>query len=112
MAITWAFLDVGNVLLDEDRLTFANVQVHAEAVREVRPEVTIGRLLREREAFAQAGSRWPLYDVVSRYLDEAGCLGAWEAASREIRANFAELSPPIPGADELIRRSRAAIGSG
>jgi 5'-nucleotidase len=101
--IRWAFLDVGNVLLDEDPLTFANFRVHVEAVRKSRPDLTFARLLDEREERAASGSAWPLYEVVSRYLDEHGCLAAWDAARAEIRAQFDALSPPIPGVEELLR---------
>src|SRR5438309_4138307 len=101
--IRWAFLDVGNVLLDEDPLTFANFQVHVEAVRKSRPDLTFARLLAEREERAASGSAWPLHDVVSRYLDEPGCLAAWDAAQAEIRARFDALGPPIPGAEEMLR---------
>ncbi len=100
--IRWAFLDVGNVLLDEDPLTFRNFQVHVEAVRRVRPDLGFADLLADREARAAAGSAWPLFEVVSRHLDEAGCASAWEAASREIRARFDELSPPIAGVEALL----------
>ena len=101
--IDWAFLDVGNVLLDEDALTFRVFEIHAEAVRAVRPDLSFADLLAAREARALAGSRWPLFDVVSAYRDEAGCEAAWLAADREVRADYARLSPAIDGADELIR---------
>jgi HAD superfamily hydrolase (TIGR01549 family) len=98
----WVFLDVGNVLLDEDPLTYLNFRRHVEAVQRVRPGVTFRDLLAERESRAAAGSRWPLYDAVSPYLGEAGCAAVWEAAAREVRARFPELSPAIRGAGALI----------
>jgi HAD superfamily hydrolase (TIGR01509 family) len=100
--IRWVFLDVGNILLDEDPLTFVNFEIHVEAVRRVRPDLTFESLLLEREQRALAGSAWPLYDVVSQYLDEQGCIDAWNAASTEIRGRYAELSPPIVGAEALL----------
>jgi len=101
--IRWAFLDVGNVLLDEDPLTFRNFRSHVDSVRAVRPDLGFAGLLAEREARVAAGSRWPLHEVVSRYLDEAGCSEAWRASGREIRARYDELSPPIDGAEDLLR---------
>jgi FMN phosphatase YigB (HAD superfamily) len=100
--IRWAFLDVGNILLDEDPLTFVNFRVHVEAVRQVRPDLTFEGLLLEREGRAIAGSNWPLYEVVSQYLDDPACLEAWRAAELQIRGDYAKLSPPIAGAEGLM----------
>ena len=110
--IDWAFLDVGNVILDEDPLTFRVFEIHAEAVRARRPDLSSFHLLAAREEASASGSRWPLYEVVSRHLDEAGCEAAWVAADREVRANYARLSPAIEGADDLIRAlaSRFRLG--
>ena len=100
--IRWAFLDVGNILLDEDPLTFVNFRVHVQAVQKVRPDLTFDRLLLDREARAMSGSAWPLYEVVSQYLDEAQCLAAWKLAETEIRGHYDALSPPILGAEALL----------
>lgn len=102
--IRWAFLDVGNVLLDEDPLTWLVFRRHAEAVRRVRPDRSWLDLLAEREARAAAGSRWPLFDVVSSYLDEARVAAVWEATDREVRSDFAAISPPVAGAIEAVER--------
>jgi HAD superfamily hydrolase (TIGR01549 family) len=102
--VRWVFFDVGNVLLDEDPLTYRNVRRHVEAIRRVRPGRTFLGLLAEREARAAAGSRWPLYEVTSTYLDDATCAAVWDAAAREIRAEFAALSPPVAGAAALVDR--------
>lgn len=101
--IRWVFLDVGNVLLDEDPLTFHNFRAHVEAVRTARPDRTFAGLLLEREERASSGSKWPLHEVVSRYLDEAGCLEAWRTSGREVRARYDALSPPVAGAENLLR---------
>jgi HAD superfamily hydrolase (TIGR01549 family) len=102
--VDWVFFDVGNVLLDEDPLTYRNFCRHVEAIRSVRPERSYRDLLAEREARAVAGSRWPLFDVVSTYLDDSHCGAVWEATAREIRAGFAALSPPVAGADAVLER--------
>jgi 5'-nucleotidase len=111
--IRWVFLDVGNILLDEDPLSFVNFRVHVEAVRLVRPDLTFEDLLLEREARALAGSAWPLFEVISSYLDEQSCLDAWHVAESEIRGNYAALSPTIAGAqgllDALAPRFRLAL---
>jgi 5'-nucleotidase len=102
--IRWVFLDVGNVLLDEDPLSWLVFRRHAEAVRRVRPDRSRLDLLAERDARAAAGSRWPLFDVVSRYLDEARIAEVWAATDREVRGRFAALSPPVAGAVEAVER--------
>jgi HAD superfamily hydrolase (TIGR01509 family) len=102
--LRWIFFDVGNVLLDEDPLTYWNFCQHAEAIRRIRPERTYFTLLAEREAHAAAGSRWPVFEVASRYLDEAGCAAVWNEAARSIRARFAALSPPVAGAAAAIEQ--------
>jgi HAD superfamily hydrolase (TIGR01509 family) len=100
----WIFFDVGNVLLDEDPLTYRNFCLHVEAVRRVRADRTFYDLLAESEARAAAGDRWPLASVVAKYLGEAERAAVWEASERAIRGKFAGLSPPVPGALAAIER--------
>jgi 5'-nucleotidase len=104
MSRRWVFLDVGNILLDEDPLTYHVFRRHAEAVQRVRPEMTFQDLLAAREARAAAGSRWPVHEVVAAVLDGAGCAEVWASAEREVRAGYATLSPLIAGADSLIEQ--------
>jgi HAD superfamily hydrolase (TIGR01509 family) len=100
----WIYFDVGNVLLNEDPLTFLVFQRHAEAVRRVHPEVSFTHLLGAWEARASTDAAWPLYEVVSSYLDDDGVRAVWDATDREVRARYDELSPPVPGAVELLPR--------
>jgi HAD superfamily hydrolase (TIGR01509 family) len=102
--LRWIFFDVGNVLLDEDPLTYRNFCLHVEAVRRVRPDRNFYDLLAEREARAAAGDRWPLASVVAEYLGAAERAAVWEASARAIRAEFAALSPPVQGALAAIER--------
>lgn len=102
MRFEWAFLDVGNVLLDEDPLTCRVFRVHVEAIRRARPDLTFGQILAGREAAALGGSRWPLFEVASRYLDEGRVAAAWGEADREVRVCYVQLSPPILGAEAFL----------
>jgi FMN phosphatase YigB (HAD superfamily) len=102
--LRWIFFDVGNVLLDEDPLTYRNFCLHVQAIRRVRPDRTFYDLLAEREARAAAGDRWPLASVVAQYLDAAASRSVWGASARAIRAEFAVLSPPVQGALAVIER--------
>ena len=104
MGLRWVFLDVGNVLLDEDPLTYLSFLRHAEAVGRARPGVTFLDVLAAREARAADGSRWPLYEAVAPWLGEEGCAAVWASTDREVRARFAELSPPVEGAAALLGR--------
>jgi FMN phosphatase YigB (HAD superfamily) len=102
--LRWIFFDVGNVLLDEDPLTYRNFCLHTAAVQGVHPDRTFRDLLAEYEAHAAAGERWPLARVVADYLDEADCAAAWESSERSIRAEFGTLSPPVHGAWAAIEQ--------
>jgi HAD superfamily hydrolase (TIGR01549 family) len=102
--IRWVFFDVGNVLLDEDPLTFLVFLRHVEAIRQVHPERTFADLLAEREAHAAAGSLWPVYTLSSRYLDEDRLGEVWAAAECEVRARYDELCPALPGAGAQLER--------
>ncbi|GAC1468062.1 MAG: hypothetical protein NVSMB9_10330 [Isosphaeraceae bacterium] len=104
MQLRWVFLDVGNVLLDEDPLTYWSTVRHAEAVHRARPSLTFLDVLAEREKRALEGSRWPLYDAVYPWLGAEGCAAVWDSTAKEIRARFSELSPPVLGAHALIER--------
>jgi len=97
-------------LLDEDPLTYLSFLRHAEAVCRARPGWTFFDVLAAREACAAAGSRWPVYEAVAPVLGEDGCAAVWEATAAEVRARFAELSPPIPGAAGMLGRLASAGG--
>jgi HAD superfamily hydrolase (TIGR01549 family) len=103
--IEWVFLDVGNVLLDEDVLTFATFSRHVDAIRRIRPDRSFEDLLAEREAKAEV-SRWPVYEVASSYLDESAIGAVWSEAEKDVRSRYGALNPPIPGAVELLDRLR------
>lgn len=110
--VEWVFLDVGNILLDEDPLTYFVFRAHVDAIRSRRPELGFGRLLAEREACALAGSAWPVHDVARRYLDPESHSALWNRLDREVRRRFADLSPPVDGARELVEglASRYRLG--
>lgn len=108
----WAFLDVGNILLDEDPIAYHCTRLHWEAAHRLHPDLTFRELLARREAHALGGSRWPLYDAASALLDEAACDEVWSRAEREIRSRYAELSPLIPGAVALVERLAACFRLG
>jgi HAD superfamily hydrolase (TIGR01549 family) len=107
--LRWIFFDVGNVLLDEDPLTYLVFLRHFEAIRQAQPDVTFEKLLAGREAHVAGGSRWPVHDVAVRYLSPDRLSEIWRAADREVRAEYENLSSLIPGAaDAVAELSREA----
>lgn len=100
--IRWVFLDVGNVVLDEDVLTYGVFRLHVEAIRGARPDRSFLDLLEEREALALRGSRWPVFEVASRYLPPGRVAALWEESRDRVLSDFASYHPLITGAREAI----------
>jgi HAD superfamily hydrolase (TIGR01549 family) len=100
----WIFLDVGNVLLDEDALAFHAFRRHTEAIAAARPDRAPTDLLAEFEALALGGSAWPLHDLAATYLDPARLAEAWDATDREVRADYARFHPPLPRVGDALAR--------
>ena len=96
--IRWVFLDVGGVLLDEDVLTYHVFLRHARAIRQVRPDLTTVDLIAARETLSREGSRWPIFDLASAYLDPGHVTNIWEQTNREVRSHYGDFLPPIEGA--------------
>ena len=68
--IQWIFLDVGNVLFNDDPQSFAAYDHYFEAIRQEERDFTFREMLRCREEIAIHGRPWVLHDITSRYLDE------------------------------------------
>lgn len=98
----WIFLDVGNVLLDEDRLTCYLFHRHLDAARILHPHLDFGRLLAEYEGAALRGSRWPLYEAAVPYLGDAGMEEVWSTVDRDVRADYGWYCPMVRGAGWLL----------
>jgi HAD superfamily hydrolase (TIGR01549 family) len=100
--IHWVFFDVGNVLLNEDPLSYQVFARHVEAIRRIHPERTFTELLAERETKALAGSRWPVYEMAAKYLASDQLDAVWADVDREFRANYTSMTPVLPGAHEVV----------
>lgn len=98
----WVFLDVGNVLLDEDSLTYAVCRAHFDAIRSIWADRSYEELLGMRERLAMEGSRWPLYELTAAAIGEQECSRLWNRVERDVRGRYASLSPPILGAEALL----------
>src|SRR4051812_15281009 len=100
--IRWVFLDIGGVILDEDVLAYHVFRRHAEVIRRAHPEKNLQELILERESLTRAGSLWPLFELTSRYLDEACVSRVWDEVDREVRSRYGDFLPPIDRAADAI----------
>jgi HAD superfamily hydrolase (TIGR01549 family) len=110
--IHWVFLDVGNVLLNEDPLSFFVFSRHVEAIQQDHPERSFEQLLGERERLVLAGARWPVYELAQGHLDPARIDAVWQEIDREVRARYDELTPLIPGAAATVELLSRYFGLG
>lgn len=68
--IDWVFLDVGNVLFNDDPQNFEGYRFVYEAVRQRLPDYSFAAMLAEREAWARTGVDFILRKIVRRLLPE------------------------------------------
>ncbi len=108
----WVFLDVGNVLLDEDRLTWLVLSRYAAAVAKVCPEVTALDVVARFERKLEVNVRWPLYEAVRDLLEDEVLTTVWNETAHEVRARYQEVCPLIPGAAAVVQNlsSRFELG--
>jgi HAD superfamily hydrolase (TIGR01549 family) len=71
--IDWVFLDVGNVLFNDDPQNFQAYRLIYEAIRARHPDYSFDAMLAEREARARTGADFILSEIVRPFLsrDEA-----------------------------------------
>jgi 5'-nucleotidase len=68
--IEWVFLDVGNVLYNDDPQNFEAYRFVFEAIRRRLPDYSFADLLAEREDWAKTGADFILSKIVRRLLPE------------------------------------------
>jgi len=66
--IDWVFIDIGNVLFNDDPQNFHAYRLVYETIRAERPQYTFEAMLAEREAMARQGLTWILFKIGQRYL--------------------------------------------
>src|SRR5947209_18314056 len=93
--IRWVFLDVGNVLFNDDPLTYLNHLRHFEAVERLRPGFEFAEFLAARERAIGAGERWPLYAWMRSILSAEQLAALWTEIAAEATRRFDELNPPL-----------------
>jgi len=68
--IDWVFLDVGNVLFNDDPQNFEGYRFIYEAIRNRHPAYSFAEMLSEREAWALTGADFILSKLIRKYLPE------------------------------------------
>jgi HAD superfamily hydrolase (TIGR01549 family) len=68
--IDWVFLDVGNVLFNDDPQNFEAYRLLHEAIEARHPDYSFDALLAEREELARGGANWILNKIARRLLTE------------------------------------------
>lgn len=103
MTDTWVFFDLGDTLLNEDRLRYRLFQMLLEAIRaEGTRQITFRELIDLRETYLRNGRTAVHYAIAGDILSPAG-YDRWAAAVAKF---VAEEGPrwvfPIPGAREAL----------
>ena len=68
--IDWVFLDVGNVLFNDDPQNFEGYRFVYEAIRERHPDYSFAEMLAEREVWALTGADFILSKIVRKHLPQ------------------------------------------
>jgi 5'-nucleotidase len=68
--IDWVFLDVGNVLFNDDPQNFEGYRLLFDTLRLRHPNYSFDQMLAEREERARAGENFILYTIAKRMLPE------------------------------------------
>lgn len=100
--IRWVFLDVGNVILNDDPLMELTYRLIYEEVRRIRSNFTFEELMAERERLIRF-NEYGNYKILGlRFFKEH----QWEdldcRIKKEQEKHFFELSPIIPGIKETL----------
>jgi len=113
MMIRWAFLDVGNLLFNDDPQTFFIHRRYFEAAAARAPGFTFDQFLAAREREVRGGNRWPTQSVLLQFLsaEELDTLG--RSVTEELRGVYDEFNFPMPSVrpmlDSLRHRFRLGI---
>src|SRR5579864_2902232 len=75
--IDWVFLDVGNVLFNDDPQNFQAYRLVYEAIRERNPDYSFEAMLAEREARALQGADFILAEIVRPWLSREEAKGVF-----------------------------------
>ena len=101
--IRWAFWDLGDTLLNEDRLRYHIYERLLWAMRRAHPEITFADLLERRACLIGGGDKSPHYTIAWTDLSPEE-YALWTEEIRHFVAGEGQmLLNPVPGAVETLR---------
>jgi 5'-nucleotidase len=110
--IRWVFLDVGNVVFNDDPQTFHIHRRYHQAVAQRRPQFTFNDFLRDREAEVRQGNRWPSQTVMRRHMSNAELDSLYESIMNELRGAYDEFNIPMPHLGSMLDALRGRFRLG
>jgi HAD superfamily hydrolase (TIGR01549 family) len=110
--IRWVFLDVGNVLFNDDPLMVFVYEAIFEEIRRFHPAISFPALMAERERLIHSGRYWHYSVLVRRYLDRED----WDRLHQRIQADlerqYNSLNLIIPGITQALTELHASYHLG
>ncbi|MCX5970982.1 MAG: HAD family hydrolase [Coprothermobacterota bacterium] len=101
--IRWVFLDVGNVLFNDDPLMAVVYSRMWEAIRRRRPGFSFSSLMAERERLIETWEYKHYSILARRYLSEEEWASLHLQILEGVRDRFEGLNQPIPASLEVVR---------
>lgn len=105
--IEWVFLDVGNVLFNDDPQSFAAFRHYHQAIHAVDPRFSFDAMLAEREELARQGKGLVLRHIARRYFDEPFIGQLYEGLLQWLSPRYDDLHLPSVGLAETLLALRA-----
>ncbi len=105
--IDWVFLDVGNVLFNDDPQNFQAYRIVYEAIRAREPNYTFDAMLAEREARALAGADFILAEIVRPWLSREEAKTVFASLRAFLIETYDEHNLLSDGATETLAALRA-----
>ncbi|MEI6510382.1 MAG: hypothetical protein WCO14_05475, partial [bacterium] len=101
--IEWVFLDVGNVLFNDDPLMAVIYSRMWEAIRRRKPGFAFSSLMAERERLIESWQYQHYGILARRYLSEEEWTPLHRQIREEVECRFDELNPLLPDSLEVVR---------
>jgi 5'-nucleotidase len=105
--IDFVFIDVGNVLFNDDPQNFHAYRLAYERIRSVHADYSFERMLAEREELAAGGSQWNLFKIIKRHLCEKEAEQVIRSTRDYAVDRYDENHLPNDGVPEVLERLRS-----
>jgi HAD superfamily hydrolase (TIGR01549 family) len=102
--IRWVFLDVGNVLFNDEPQTCHILRRYHEALAQDQPELSFDQFLRAREGQVRQGNRWPTQSVMLQFLSARRMDQLYEQTVHEVRGIYDAVNLPMPQMALLLEK--------